>query len=98
MHLTRQQLCAKLQTSESTIRRMEHDGMPFIPVGKRGKRYNLAEVLEWSKRNRQCPSGSTTKIVEMSKFKLTADAYIASCQPGRLRVTPSKSKPDFEPN
>ncbi len=98
MHLTRQQLCAKLQTSESTIRRMEQEGMPFIHVGKRGKRYNLVEVLEWSKRNRPCPSGLTIKTVEMSKFKLTADAYIASCQPGRLRVRPSNLSPDYETN
>lgn len=43
--LTRQQLCAALQVSESTIRRLELDGLPCTPVG-RGKRYDLAECKQ----------------------------------------------------
>ena len=41
--LTRQQLCAALGISESTVRRLEQDGLPFTPVGVRSKRYDLAE-------------------------------------------------------
>lgn len=33
--LTRQQLCAELAISESTIRRLELDGLPYTPVWER---------------------------------------------------------------
>lgn len=45
--LTRQQLCVALGVSESTIRRLEHSGLPFTPVGARTKRYNLDECKKW---------------------------------------------------
>jgi len=32
--LTRQQLCAALQISESTVRRLELDGLPYTPARK----------------------------------------------------------------
>lgn len=45
--LTRQQLCAELAISESTVRRLEVAGLPCTPIGRRGKRYDLAEVKTW---------------------------------------------------
>ena len=45
--LTRQQLCASLGISESTVRRLELAGLPYTPVGRRAKRYNLPEVKAW---------------------------------------------------
>jgi hypothetical protein len=45
--LSRQQLCAALAISESTVRRLELLGLPFTPVGLRAKRYDLAEVKQW---------------------------------------------------
>lgn len=45
--LTRQQLCAELAISESTVRRLERDGLPCTPVGARTKRYDLTEVSHW---------------------------------------------------
>lgn len=33
--ITRQQLCAALGISESTVRRLELDGLPFTPIGRR---------------------------------------------------------------
>jgi len=45
--LTRQQLCAQLAISESTVRRLELLGLPFTPIGARGKRYDLEEVQRW---------------------------------------------------
>ncbi len=45
--LTRQQLCAALTISESTVRRLELDGMPYTPIGVRGKRYDLDECKRW---------------------------------------------------
>lgn len=44
--LTRQELCAALRVSESTIRRREHEGMPVTYIGKL-PRYDLAEVKAW---------------------------------------------------
>ncbi|MGK5004538.1 helix-turn-helix transcriptional regulator [Janthinobacterium sp. LB2P70] len=41
--LNRQQICAALGVSESTIRRLEQVGLPYTPVGTRSKRYDLNE-------------------------------------------------------
>ena len=44
--LTRQQLCAQLAISESTVRRLELEGLPFTPAGRK-KTYRLDEVKAW---------------------------------------------------
>jgi hypothetical protein len=49
--LTRQQLCAQLQVSESTVRRLELEGLPFSLESK-SKRYDLAAVKAWAKARR----------------------------------------------
>lgn len=49
--LTRQQLCAALGISESTVRRLELLGLPCTPIGSRSKRYNLTEVKQWLREN-----------------------------------------------
>ena len=56
--LTRQQLCAAMGISESTVRRLEREGLPCTPVGKRAKRYDLSECKKWLREN-QCQPGST---------------------------------------
>ncbi len=45
--ITRQQLCAELGISESTVRRLEQVGLPFTSIGKRTKRYDLEECKAW---------------------------------------------------
>ncbi len=45
--LNRQQFCAAMGISESTVYRLELLGLPFTPIGKRGKRYDLAECKRW---------------------------------------------------
>lgn len=46
--LTRQELCVRLHISESTVRRLEAQGMPSVQYeGMRVKRYNLVEVSRW---------------------------------------------------
>ena len=52
--ITRQQLCADLGISESTVRRLELLGLPFTPVGLRAKRYDLDECKRWLRENQQC--------------------------------------------
>jgi predicted DNA-binding transcriptional regulator AlpA len=87
--LTRQQLCATLGISESTVRRLELDGLPFTPVGLRAKRYNLAEVKAWLKTHQSCPSGKTLKAVGTSDLWSAANEFTASCRKAHLRVMPS---------
>lgn len=86
--LTRQQLCAALQVSESTVRRWERDGLPLTPIGIRGKRYNLDEVRDWL-RARGCQSGETSKAPSTSALWSGANAFTDACRRVQLRTTPS---------
>lgn len=72
--LNRQQLCAALDVSESTIRRLELLGLPYTPVGQRAKRYNLAECKQWLREN-QCQSGRTRMAVSESASWSAASAF-----------------------
>lgn len=92
--LTRQELCVKLHISESTVRRLELDGLPCIPVG-RSKRYDLAECKAWLRTHqpkKQCLSGLTSKVAGMSGSWSKAEEFIASSQKVRRRVMPSNLK------
>ena len=86
--LTRQQLCAALGISESTVRRLEIDGLPYTPVGVRAKRYDLVECKAWLKAN-QCQSGKTKKAVNTSALWSAGNAFTESCRKVQLRVMPS---------
>ena len=88
--ITRQQLCAALAISESTVRRLELDGLPHTPIGRRGKRYNLDEVKTWL-RGRACQSGSTSAAGTVSPSWLPAGAFTDACRRVQLRVMPSAS-------
>lgn len=88
--LNRQQICAALGVSESTIRRLEHDGLPYTPVGKRAKRYDLAECKKWLKENQQCPSGTTKTVVNMSGSWSPGKEFTEYCRKVQLRVMPSE--------
>ncbi len=45
--MNRQQLCAALGVSESTIRRLEINGLPVSNDGSRRKSYSLSKCKEW---------------------------------------------------
>jgi len=84
--LTRQQLCAELAISESTVRRLELDGLPYTPVGVRGKRYDLAEVKRWL-RTHPCQSGSTRKPAAATSASWSGGAAFTDlCRRAQLRV------------
>lgn len=87
--LTRQQLCAALTISESTVRRLERDGMPYTPVGVRAKRYDLDECKAWLRENQPCQSGPTRKDAGTSALWSTGAEFTASCRRTQLRVLPS---------
>lgn len=89
--LTRQELCVRLRISESTVRRLEMDGLPCTPVG-RSKRYDLAECKQWLRTHqpsKKCQSGLTSKDVGTSDSWSMAAEYIESSQKVRRRVMPS---------
>ncbi len=86
--LTRQQLCASLSISESTVRRLELVGLPFTPIGARGKRYDAAEVKRWL-RERGCQPGSTKTAVATPGLWSAAGAFTESYRKAHLRVMPS---------
>ena len=81
-HLTRQQLCAALAISESTVRRLENRGLPYIPVSVKFKRYDLSECKQWLKENHACLNGQmpTTAVKSGSPARLdeasTIDAAV----------------------
>jgi hypothetical protein len=86
--LTRQQLCAELGISESTVRRLEIGGLPYTPVGIRAKRYNLAEVKAWLRGN-QCQYGPTKPAASTSGSWSTGSEFTDACRRLHLRVMPS---------
>lgn len=90
-HLTRQQLCAELSISESTVRRMEQNGLPFTPVGVRGKRYDAGEVKRWLREN-GCQSGSTKKDEYTSALWSAGRVFTDACRKVQVRGMPSDSK------
>ena len=86
--IRRQDLCAALGVSESTVRRLEKEGLPFTPVGVRGKRYDLAECKRWL-RTHQCQSGQTKTVAATSASWSGASEFTALCRKAQLRVMPS---------
>lgn len=87
--LNRQQICAALGVSESTIRRLEHAGLPFTPVGVRSHRYNLEECKTWLK-TQYVPSSTPPVLVGGSRdiLKRSKD-FEAAYKNVKLRVYPS---------
>jgi len=90
--LNRQQICAALGVSESTIRRLEHEGLPFTPVGVRSHRYNLEECKTWLR---------TQSVLGVDPFALprrprevwkASKEFEESCRNVKIRVVPSLSK------
>ena len=86
--LNRQEICAALGVSESTIRRLEQQGLPYTPVGKRSQRYDMAECKTWLKAN---PPGETARAPRVSTSWPGAKEFSESCLKIRLRVMPSES-------
>lgn len=86
--LTRQQLCASLGISESTVRHLELAGLPYTPVGKRSHRYNLDEVKEWLRSDQFQPK--QIKATSTSVLWPQENEFTKACKNIRLRVMPSR--------
>lgn len=85
--LTRQQLCAALSISESTVRRLELAGLPFTPVGLRAKRYNLHEAKAWLRANQGIVSAPREQ--RGSRHGHQVGPFIEAAKKIKLRVMPS---------
>jgi hypothetical protein len=90
--LNRQQICAALGVSESTIRRLEGLGLPFTPVGVRSKRYNLEECKNWLRT--QYVPGATAPVLVGSAREMwkRGKEFTDLCKNQKLRVYPSEPK------
>ena len=88
--LNRQQLCVAMGVSDSTVGRWLAAGLPYTPVGIRGKRFNLAECRTWLREQYQpCQSGQTNKAAGTSASWSPASAFTESSRRVHLRVMPS---------
>lgn len=88
--LNRQQLAVALGVSDSTIGRWLLAGLPYTPIGIRGKRFNLEQCRTWLREHyQQCPPGSTSKAAGTSASWSPASAFTESSRRVHLRVMPS---------
>lgn len=85
--ITRQQLCADLGISESTVRRLEQAGLPFTPISKRTKRYDLAECKAWL-RDVYRP-GEQQQGPRQTELSEAAKQFVESARKMKRRVEPS---------
>lgn len=85
--LNRQQICAALGVSESTIRRLEQAGLPFTPVGARSHRYDLAECKAWLRAN---PPVGVQATATPTLWK-PSEEFAALCKRVKVRVMPSEN-------
>ena len=86
--LNRQEICAALGVSESTIRRLEQAGLPFTPVGARSKRYDLAECKAWLQAH--APGADQRPSLLTGRWQASPE-FAAFCKSVKVRVTASES-------
>lgn len=87
--LTRQQLCAALSISESTVRRLELAGLPFTPIGIRGKRYDLEECKQWLRANHAALVPARSGHLASDR-EAAGQKFIEASRKMKLRVVPSE--------
>lgn len=93
--LNRQELAVAMRVSDSTIARWLAAGLPYTPVGVRGKRFDLAECRAWLRECYQpCQSGQTSKAAGTSASWSPGAAFTESFRQVQLRVTPSEPRPN----
>lgn len=81
--LSRQQFCAALAISESSVRRLERLGMPFTAIGARTKRYNLDECKAWLRDHFGAPAAPLPALEYVAPLTPTGK------KPRKLRAAPS---------
>lgn len=88
--MNRQQICAALGVSESTIRRLEQLGLPYTPVGARSHRYDLDECKTWLKANPPGATGTAPRTSSSRELYKAGKEFSEACRNVKLRVMPSE--------
>jgi phage terminase Nu1 subunit (DNA packaging protein) len=89
--LTAAALAAALGISERQVQRLRAAGMPSLPIGSRGKRYDVEECKRWL-REQKCQSERPPQADTKSLSPSAVDAYTAAFRRAHLRVLPDRSK------
>lgn len=87
--LTIEQLAVHLSVSARQVQRLTAAGMPSVPVGARGRRYELEECVRWLQENMQQPT-QPVGAAYTALSKQGAAAYTEAYKRQRVRVMPSK--------
>ena len=89
--LTTEQLAAHLGISARQVQRLVAAGLPSIPVGARGRRYDPDACEQWLQANREvlCPSTPRPPAAGKSLSASVASAFTDASRRVHLRVTPS---------
>jgi len=94
--ITAAELAAALSISERQVHRLAAAGLPSIPIGARGRRYDLQECQQWLKENHACLSNAPKKAATKSVSVSAINAYTAASRRAQVRVTPSNWKPSCD--
>lgn len=94
--LTAAQLAAALSISERQVHRLSAAGLPSIPIGARGRRYDQQECQQWLRENQECLSSAPRKAAMRSVSASAINAYTAASRRVQVRVTPSSSRPNSD--
>jgi hypothetical protein len=86
--MNRQQICAALGVSESTIRHLEQAGLPYTPVGVRSKRYDLEECKTWLRNYYGARGAAPLRPATNEKWKGDKN-FVAACERTQRRIGPS---------
>lgn len=90
--LTEAELAAALRISARQVQRLTSAGMPVVPIGTRGKRYDLEECKNWLKDNYTCLSNAQKTGATKSAYASAVNAFTDASRRAHLRVKPSESK------
>ncbi len=95
--LTTEQLAAHLGISARQVQRLAAAGLPSIPVGARGRRYDLEACEQWLVVNREALRTSMGRArvaarPSESPSASAVSAYTDAYRRARLRVMPSEPR------
>jgi hypothetical protein len=93
--LTPAAFAAHLGISVRQLQRLDDAGLPSVPVGVRGKRYDAPACQAWLEANRdtiaQCLSTAPKKAATRSLSASVVSDFTDAYRRAHLRVTPSGS-------
>lgn len=89
-------LASSLKISERQVQRLVQSGLPYTPIGKRGKRFDLEECRRWLREFYKCQSPEAKRQGSKYLSASTIDAFTAVSRRVHLRAMPSESKPNSD--